>query len=153
MQCRGTDRKLAAPDLVELQRRAGLPAAPALRSLSAWRSALRANPNRHALWIQIDSPFSRDPRGGAIVLSVAGRELFRGPLRRQGAPQLHVFYARIQAQVESASPRVRVRLEAPALGITHDQELDLARGRFWIVSHDRAAGVKIEQRANRPLYR
>lgn len=124
-----------------------------LGSLLIAASATAQSPQRHALFIQVDSPFSRDPRGGPIVLSVAGREVFRGTLRRQGAPQLHIYYARIRATVESASSRVRVSLEAPALGITHHQELELARGRFWIVSHDRRARVKIEQRLSRPLYR
>lgn len=89
-----------------------------------------------------------------MVITVDGRDVLQLDLRRQGARMTHEHWGRATAELSLCRTEVLFAVRVSPLGLTDEQALDLKRGAFLVLSHDRAGdGVAVKQNRTQPLYR
>jgi hypothetical protein len=115
-----------------------------------------AQPKRVSLWVQFDDGFgARDMKTPAIAtLTADGAPLSRLELRKQGNPMTHQHWGQVSGQIETCESSVKLGVHIEPPGLRDEHTLDLTRGSFLVLTHDRARGrVRIKQYKARPLYR
>lgn len=113
--------------------------------------ALTATPT--TISIQVDAPFSEVQPLPSMKVEVDGVIAFDGPLKRQGNPMTHVWYAKGSAPLDARSRSFQLRVRIESRSFDETVTLEVARGRWVVIAQAKDGKLAVTQYTSAPLYR